>query len=59
MRTPLDPIVRPEHVRAAIAAACVAAAEAGVKVVVTDDRHVVFRRTMAALGTPAPTGGVE
>lgn len=59
MRLPLDTMVAPENVRAALAAICIAGRGAGVDVEVTADRSTIFRRTVALLGpeTTAPPHG--
>lgn len=60
MRLPLDTMVAPEDVRAALAAICIAGRGAGVDVEVTADRSTIFRRTVALLGaetTAPPSAG--
>lgn len=56
IRLPLDTMVAPENVRAALAAICIAGRGAGVDIEVTADRSTIFRRTVALLGpeTTAP-----
>lgn len=58
IRVPIDTMVAPENVRAALAAICIAGLRGGVDVEVTADRATIYTRTVALLGPekPAPPG---